>query len=77
MGVSCTSTIIGAVLQAGHWLLGVVTAADSTLLRRTKTQQMETRRGSPVDRRPSTAEAPPIGKNHQFSKIAASLEPVM
>ena len=31
----------------------------------------------PVDNRPSTAEAPPIGKIHQFSKIAVTLEPVM
>ena len=36
-----------------------------------------TRRGSPVDRRPSTAEAPPIGKIHPFSKIAITLEPVL
>ena len=31
----------------------------------------------PVDNRPSTAEAPPIGKIHPFSKIAVTLEPVM
>ena len=29
----------------------------------------------PIDNRPSTAEAPPIGKIHQFSKIAVTLEP--
>ena len=29
------------------------------------------------DNRPSTAEAPSIGKIHPFSKIAVSLEPVM
>ena len=33
----------------------------------------KTRWGSPVDHRPSTAEAPPIGKNHTFSKIAVTL----
>ena len=31
----------------------------------------------PVDDRPSTAEAPPIGKIQPFSKIAVTLEPVM
>ena len=31
----------------------------------------------PIDNRPSTAEAPPIGKIHPFSKIAVTLEPVM
>ena len=31
----------------------------------------------PVDNRPSTAEAPPIGKIHTFSNIAVTLEPVM
>ena len=36
-----------------------------------------TRRGSPVDRRPSTAEAPPIGKIHPFSKKAVTFEPLM
>ena len=30
-----------------------------------------------VDNRPSTAEAPPIGKIHSFSKIAVTLEPLM
>ena len=34
----------------------------------------KTRRGSPVDRRPSTAEAPPIGKIHPFSKMAVTFE---
>ena len=37
----------------------------------------EKKRVSPVDRRPSTAEAPPIGKIHPFSKIAVTLEPIM
>ena len=37
----------------------------------------ETRRSSPVDRRPSTAEAPPIGQTHPFSKIAVTFEPVV
>ena len=37
----------------------------------------KTRRGSPVDRRASTAEAPPIRKIHPFSQIALTLEPVM
>ena len=37
----------------------------------------ETRQGSPVDRRPSTAEAPPIGKIHPFSKMAVTFEPLM
>ena len=31
----------------------------------------------PVDNRTSTAEAPPIGKIHPFSKIAVTLEPVI
>ena len=31
----------------------------------------------PVDNRPSTAGAPPIGKIHPFSKIAVTSEPVM
>ena len=31
----------------------------------------------PVDNRPSTAEAPSIGKIHPFSKIAVTLEPVL
>ena len=34
-------------------------------------------RVGPVDRRPSTDEAPPLGKIHLFSKIAVTLEPVM
>ena len=29
-----------------------------------------------IDRRPSTDEAPPIGKTNQFSKIAVTFEPV-
>ena len=37
----------------------------------------KTRRGSSVDNRPSTAEAPPIGKIHPFSKIDVTFEPVM
>ena len=32
---------------------------------------------SPVDNRPSTAEAPPIGKIQPFSKIALTLEPAL
>ena len=31
----------------------------------------------PVDNRPSTAEAPPIGKIHPFSKMGVTHEPVM
>ena len=31
----------------------------------------------PVNNRPSTAEAPPIGKIHPFSKIAVTLEPAL
>ena len=38
---------------------------------------VQTRRGSPVDRRPSTAEAPPIGKLYPFSKMAIAFEPLM
>ena len=34
-------------------------------------------RVGPVDNRPSTAEAPPIGKINIFSKIAVTLEPVV
>ena len=37
----------------------------------------QTRRGSPVDCRPSTAEAPPIGKIHPFSKMAVTFEPLI
>ena len=36
-----------------------------------------TRRGSPVDRRPSAAEAPPVGKIDPFSKMTVSFEPLM
>ena len=36
-----------------------------------------TRRGSPVDCRPSTAEVPSMGKIHSFSKTAVTLESVM
>ena len=38
---------------------------------------IKTRWGSPVDCRPSSAEAPPIGRIYPFSKIAVTLEPVM
>ena len=34
----------------------------------------QTRRGSPVDRRPSTAEAPITGEIHPFSKMAVTFE---
>ena len=37
----------------------------------------KTRRGSPVDRRPSTAEAPPTGEIHPFSKMAVTFEPLI
>ena len=37
----------------------------------------ETRRGSPVDCRPSTAEAPPIGKIQLFNEMAVFFEPVI
>ena len=40
-------------------------------------QQIGTRRGSPVVRRPSTAEAPPTGENHPFSKMAVTFEPLI
>ena len=46
-------------------------------LKRCNPYTSETRRGSPVDCRPSTAEAPPIGKIHPFSKMAVILEPVI
>ena len=36
---------------------------------------LHTKRGSPVDRKPSTAEAPAIGKIQPFSKVAVTLEP--
>ena len=43
-----------------------------------KTEEIDkTRRGSPVDRRPSTAEAAPIGKIHPFSKMAITFEPMI
>ena len=38
---------------------------------------VKTRQGSLVDRRPSTAEAPPIGKIHSFSKMAVTFEPLI
>ena len=38
---------------------------------------LKTRRGSPYDLRPSTAEAPQIGKIHPFNKIALTLDPEM
>ena len=37
----------------------------------------ETKRGSPIGCRPSTAEAPLIGKIHTFNNIAVTLVPVM
>ena len=37
----------------------------------------ETSRGSPVDRRPSTTEATPIGKINPFSKMAVTFKPLM
>ena len=37
----------------------------------------KTRRGSPVECRPSTAEAPQIGKINPFIKIAVTLKPAM
>ena len=37
----------------------------------------QTRRGSPIDRRPSTAEAPPRGKIHPFSKMTVTFDPVI
>ena len=40
-------------------------------------EDFKTRQGSPDDRRPSTAEAPPVGKNHPFRKTAITLKPVM
>ena len=38
---------------------------------------LKTRRGSPVNRRPPTAEAPPIGQIYAFSKMAVTFEPMM
>ena len=38
---------------------------------------LNTKQGSLVDRRPSTAEAPPIGKIRPFSKMAVTFEPLM
>ena len=35
---------------------------------------LHSKRRSPVDRQPSTAEVPPTGKIHPVSKIAVSLE---
>ena len=37
----------------------------------------KTRRGSPVDRRPLTTEAPPIGKIRHFSEMAVTFKPPM
>ena len=42
-----------------------------------KGKKINTRRGSPIDSRPSPAETPPIGKIHAFSKIAVTLEPLV
>ena len=36
-----------------------------------------TRRGSPVNSRPSNDEAPPIGKIHPFRKMTVAFEPLM
>ena len=38
--------------------------------------QLKTRRGSPVDRRPSTTEAPQRGEIHPFSKMTVTFEPL-
>ena len=38
---------------------------------------LKTRPGSPVDRKPSTAEAPPIGKINPFSKMAVNFQTLM
>ena len=46
-------------------------------LERFDQQQQKTRRGSPIDRRPSTAEAPPIGEIGPFSKMALTFEPLI
>ena len=37
----------------------------------------QTRQGSPVDSRPSTAKAQTVGKIHPFRKIAVTFKPVM
>ena len=37
----------------------------------------KTRWSSPVDRRPSTAEEPPIGEIHPFSKMTVTFEPLV
>ena len=42
-----------------------------------KSGAFKTRRGSPVDRRPSNAEAPPIGKINPFSKMTVTCVPLM
>ena len=36
---------------------------------------LKTRRGSPIDRRPSTAETPPIGQIYPFNEMAVTFEP--
>ena len=38
---------------------------------------IKTRRGSPLDCRPSPAEASPIGQIYPFSKMAVTFEPLM
>ena len=42
-----------------------------------KPKPLQIRRASPVDHRPSTDEASPIGKIHPFSKMAVTFEPLM
>ena len=67
----------------GQQVLDFIRASNELRVRNTEviykksTGSCKTKRGRPVDRRPSTDEAQPTGKIHPLSKIAVSLEPVM
>ena len=52
-------------------------SGDAKTYQRANNVGVKTRRGSPVDRRPSTAETPPIGKIRHVSKMAVTFEPLM
>ena len=68
-------------IHSNLYLFRVVTTPDAIVTAQQYSvvtwHYIETRRGSPVDRRPSTAEAPPIAKIHPFSKMAVTFEPLI
>ena len=82
--------VIGSIYPKGTWTQGCantkrialevnITYINIKMYKTVWVNQIsfKPRRGSPVYRRPSTAEAPPIGKIHPFLKIAVTLEPLM